>query len=254
MRIFIFSLCIGIAFIALASCERNQVTTVICFIDLSSRDSATIEWYKETFKAQVLRNMPSNSRLVVLPIDYFSQSGSTEIITVDFSKNQYGNEYSGLQSAEIEAQNHQDSVSVAIQAFDREFQRERNHRLLLSEGTDLFGALAQARKYAVPGQRTIIVLLSDMMEYSDKRQMNFEASLNSADEIEHYLGKAEKVDLEGMEIVVLTGLHRTMQPEKYQVLKAFWEKYFAQCKGKLIDYSSGAVSKLQEVLMGKANP
>jgi hypothetical protein len=248
MKVFILALYVGILAISLNSCERKQVTTAICFIDLSSRDIVTIQWYKETLKKHVLPNMPPNSRLVVLPIDYASQTGSKELFRVDFSKNTYGSEYAGLQAAEIEAQQHHDSVSAAIRQFDQLFDAEWYYRLRLPEGTDVFGALKQCSKYASPEQRTVVIMLSDMLQYTDKKNMNFETYLNTAEEVGHYLSVSQKVDLGGMEVVVLTGLHRTMKTEKYSVIKAFWEKYFTECNGELVSYSSGAVSQLETLL------
>ena len=248
MKFFILSLTATMTFITLASCERKQVTLVLCFIDLSSRDSVAIEWYKESFKDHLLRNLPPETRLVVLPVDYASQTGSTELFRVDFSKNKYGNEYAGLQAAEIEQQQHQDSVSAAIQQFDRTFNLERQQRLQFPEGTDLFGALKQCAKYSVPGQRTLVVVFSDMLQFTDRQTMNFETRLANPDEIEQYLSGAEKVDLQGMEIIILTGPQRDMKPQKYAVIKVFWELYIQQCNGKLLGYSSGAVSQLETVL------
>jgi hypothetical protein len=245
MKYFIITFSISVASFSLTSCDQKKVTMVICFVDFSSRDSITIQWYKETIKNSLLRNMPPASRLVVLPIDYNSLTSSTELFKADFSKNEYHNEYAGLQADEVAGQSHQDSISAAIQQFDQVFETAKQDRLQLPEGTDIFGALKQCSKYAVAGQRTLVVLCSDMLEYTDTKNMNFEDHLNSGEEVKQYLANAEKVDLKNMEIFVLTGVQNNMKPEKYTAVKTFWEQYIAQCNGQLIDYSSGAVSKLE---------
>lgn len=252
MKIFVLTLSISITCCSLPSCEHTehiQATMVICFVDFSSsRDSAVISWYKETIKTSVLRNMPPTSRLVVLPVDYNSMTSSKELFKVDFSKNEYHNEFAGLQSTEVEKKNHQDSVSAALPQFDRAFETEKKDRMQLHTGTDIFGALKQCTHYRVPGQKIQVVIFSDMLQFTDKTKMNFEGHLNNAADIEQYLSISEKVDLKGMQFIVVTGAQNDMKPEKFTAVKTFWEKYFAQCNGELVEYSSGAVSKLEEFI------
>jgi hypothetical protein len=192
--------------------------------------------------------MPVTGRLIMLPVDYNSMTGSKELFKIDFSKNEYHNEFAGLQSNEVEMKSHQDSISAILPQFDRAFETEKKNRMQLHTGTDIFGALKQCSKYAVPGQKNLVVIFSDMLQFTDKENMNFEDHLNSTADIEHYLSVAEKIDLKNMQFIILTGAQNNMKPEQFIAVKTFWEKYVAQCNGKLVDYSSGAVSKLEELL------
>jgi hypothetical protein len=249
MKIFVITLSMSITLCSLTSCEHTQVTTVICFVDFSSsRDSAVINWYRETIKTNLLRNLSQTARLIVLPVDYNSMTSSRELFKTDFSKNEYHNEFAGLQSHEVERKNHQDSISAILPHFDLVFETESKKRMQLHAGTDIFGALKQCSKYTMPGQKTLVVIFSDMLQFTDKAKMNFEDHLNSTADIEQYLSSAEKIDLKNMQFIVLTGAQNDMKPEKFSVVKKFWEKYIAQCNGELVDYSSGAVSKLEESL------
>jgi len=235
------------------SCTRSGTTVqpknIIVLVDFSlSRDTANIRWYMETIARYVVDNMGPKDRIIILPLDFNSETSSTEIFRVDFSKNDYSSEFAGLQKDEMEKQNHLDSVQSAIQQFKQLFEIARQKRALLRGGTDIFGGLKICRKYYVPGSRNILVICSDMLQFTDRNVWNFEEHLTSKDEVEHYLSIAEKVDLQGMQTVVLTGAQDSMRPEKFNAVKAFWEAYFIKCNDTIVDYSSGAVSKLEELI------
>lgn len=237
---------------ATSSCAHQKPKNVIILVDLSdSRDSTTINWYKETIKNSILNKMGPKDRLTVLPVDNSSETWGQEIFRVDFSKNNYGNEYAGLQQGEVEKKNLQDSNMKAILQFEKSFALARANRLGFNNGTDIIGSLKIANKYLTPGYKNIIVVLSDMMQMTDKKKMNFEDHLNRPNEIDHYLSVADKADLKNMQIIVLTGALNQMQPQKFGALKSFWEKYLTQCNGEVIDYSSGAITKLEENIAGK---
>ncbi|MEK7166469.1 MAG: hypothetical protein AAB874_06710 [Patescibacteria group bacterium] len=250
-QLVVILLATAVAF-ATSSCAHQKPKNFIIPVDLSdSRDSATINWYKETIKNSILNRMGPKDRLTVLPVDHNSETWGQEIFRVDFSKNNYGNEYAGLQQEGVAKKNLQDSILTTIQQFEKSFALARANRFGFNNGTDIIGSLKIAHKYFNPEYKNIIVVLSDMMQMTDKGKMNFEEHLNSPDEIDHYLSVADKVDLKNMQIIVLTGALNQMQPQKFGALKSFWEKYFTQCNGEVIDYSSGAITKLKEVLPDK---
>ena len=130
----------------LISCTHEQPTlpvNFICQIDISqSRDTTVRQWYKATIQHSILAKMRAKDRAVILPVDGSSATSSQEIFKVDFSKNDYGNVYAGLQKKEIEQQNHLDSVHSAMQQFSVLFDAAVQKRAPMSVGTDLFGALA----------------------------------------------------------------------------------------------------------------
>lgn len=232
----------------LNGCEQAQRFNIIGLVDFSSRDSTLIDWYKVTFHTSVIGNLGPKDRLTLLPIDYNSQTAGTELFRIDFSRHTYTNEFAGLQADEVEKKNHQDSTATAMARFDQSFDAARKARMALPEGTDIFGALRQVQKYVIPGYKTVLVITSDMLQFTDKVNMNFEAHLNTVEEIDRYLSIVEKADLTGIQVIVLTGPQPTITPQKFNAVKGFWQQYFTLCNGRLIDYSSGSVSKVEQVI------
>jgi hypothetical protein len=235
----------------LPSCKRNGPSAppinLIVLVDFSlSRDTSIVGWYKETISQSVLKPMGRNDRMIILPVDFNSKTSSEEIFKVNFSRNDYSNEYAGMQKDELEQQNHLDSVNSAVSQFRPVFDNARIRRARLKEGTDIFGGLSQCEKYSQPGYRNIVIIFSDMLEYTSKKMWNFEGHLNNEKDVEHYLSIAEKIDLQGMEVIVVTGAQNTMRPEKFSLVKSFWTKYLVQNHATVIDYSSGAVEKIEE--------
>lgn len=234
------------------SCKEKPSTNIVCLVDFSQTiDSGTVSWYKKTIANNVLKQMGFKDRIIILPVDLGSQTASEELFKVDFSKNDYTNEFAGLQSDEVELKNHKDSVRASIHTFALSFEKTRKSRINFDKGTDIFGALKQAQKYKGTENHNIIVIFSDMLQYTDRNKMNFENHLNSLNEIDKNLTLADKADLSKTHIIVLTGMQSKIKPEKFNVIKSFWEKYFLTCNGQLIDYSSGAVSKLEGLLSQK---
>ena len=241
------------AFSLLISCKQNgtaiQPKNIIVLVDFSlSRDTTSLRWSKETIIRYVIDKLSPKDRIVILPVDFNSETSSQEIFRANFSMNDYSNEFAGLQKDEIEKQNHLDSVHYAVQQFDQSFEIARHQRSLLRGGTDIFGGLKISRKYFVPGCNNIVVIFSDMLQFTDRKVWNFEDHLNSKDEIEHYLSIAEKIDLQDMQAIILTGAQDGMSPEKFNTIRTFWEYYFRKCNCPLSDYSSGAVTKLEELI------
>lgn len=243
----------AIVLLSIASCEKQKSMNVICLVDFSKTiEGSTVNWYKKTIEEGILRKEGFKDRLTVLPIDFGSQTASEEIFKVDFSKNNYENEFAGLQADEVKMKNHQDSIGSAIKKFNISFSNARITRAGFDKGTDIFGALKQAEKYFDPEKVNLIVVFSDMLQFTDKTRMNFENHLNSSDEIEKHLSIADKADLSNIQVIVLTGVQSNIRPEKFNVVKSFWEKYFQNCNGNLIDYSSGAVTRMEELISNQS--
>ena len=101
------------------SCKKEQKPkNFIIPIDFSdSRDSSVIKWYGQTIESSVIGKMGTNDKLTILPVDRNSEVWGQEIFTIDFSKYEYGNEFAGLQSDEIEQNNFRDSVKSSINQF-----------------------------------------------------------------------------------------------------------------------------------------
>lgn len=232
-----------------ASCGKEKQVNIICLVDFSKTiASSTVDWYGTTIESNVIGQMGFQDRLIVLPIDFGSQTASQELYKVDFSKNNYHNEYAGQDADDLEIASHRDSLNSAIKKFSRTFENVPNDRASFDKGTDIFGALKQAQKYIDTNANNIIIIFSDMLQYTNATSMNFEDNMNSIKDIEKHLALSDKADLNNTSILVLTGIQQNIPPEKFNCVKSFWEQYFKKCKGELIDYSSGAVSQLENVL------
>ena len=236
-----------------SSCSSSKQVSmkplnVISLVDLSdSRDSASIKWYRTTIENSVIGKLGRTDCFQALPIDYNSKTSSMEIFKVDFSKNNYSNEFAGLNAEEVERNGHKTAVDIAIRQFDSCYDVAVEQRKALNQGTDIFGALTVTKKYFREGYLNLIVIFSDMQQYTDRERMNFENHLNQVSEVQHYISIAEKSDLQNTFIIVITGAS-SISIAKYNVLATFWEQYFISCNGQLVDYSSGAVSVLENYI------
>lgn len=243
---------IGVFAITLISCKEEKSKNIIALIDTSGTvDSNTIEWYKNTTENSVIKKMGMKDQLMVLPIDFGSQTASQELFRVDFAKNKYKNEFAGLQTAEVEAQSHHDSVTQEIIKFRFSFEKSKSNREIYNKGTDIVGSLKEASKYYDPTAENIIVIFSDMMQYTDKSKMNMETQLNTQSEAEAFLDKIDLIKLKGFKIVILTGMQGNANPIKYNAIKSFWEMYIRNSGGELIDYSGAMQGKLEELISNK---
>ena len=81
--------------------------------------------------------------------------------------------------------------------------------------------------------------------------MNVEDNLNNESEVSQFLEKAEVLDLKNIDVIILTGPQIKITASKFGAIRKFWEEYFIKCGARLVDYSSGAISKLEEVVSEK---
>ncbi len=228
-----------------ASKPKNFIVTV----DFSSsRDSLVIHWYKQTIQQSILRKMGKGDRIIILPVDHNSELWGQEIFKVDFSAYNFENEFAGLQKEEIERKNFQDSVTVAMKIFEQNFDAAKAARYNFNNGTDVLGALKQSQKYILPDHKNILILLCDMMQVTDKKELNLEDNLQSTEQIDKSLKSIKAIELPETKVMVLTGPQVNMAIGKFNVIKAFWEKYFEKANVELLDYSSTAVTKLEQVV------
>lgn len=240
------------AIVFLSACKNEQQPkNFIVPIDFSSsRDSTIINWYGETVVNSLLQQAGMKDKLTILPVDFNSELWSQEIFKIDFSQFEYGNEFAGLQKDEIEKKNFQDTVTGAIRNFTICFDSARNERKGFDRGSDVLGALKQCQKYVSAHHQNIIVLFCDMQQYSGKRDFDLENNLKE-EKIQKYLDTIEPIDLGNSKIIVLTGPQINISATKFNLVKRFWEEYFKKCNAELIDYSTGAVSKLEETVLAK---
>lgn len=232
--------------------KENRAKNILVCLDISlSRDSSTIAWFIEVIKTKILPYLGPNSRISVIPVDAGSMTSSEEILRTDFSKNNYHNEFAGLQDEENAAQAHSDSAKAVALRFDRGVSAVISNRRRMNSHSDIIGALKQAEKYYSRDADNVLILLSDMVQSDDR--VDFDKHLNNPQDTLLLLSKVEKVDLSNWKIVVLTGKQESTSVEKFEVTYAFWRGYF-RSNGVLVDYSSGSSNRLEQLLTEDHTP
>jgi hypothetical protein len=132
--------------------------------------------------------------------------------------------------------------------FEKAYSEATANRKPQSKGTDIFGALNNLKTYFKADRDNYIVFLSDMMNYSPALNMEPSNSNFSTAKIENNVKAAPQIDLQNSTIFVLTGNQPGIAPAHFELVKSFWSKYFDQNGGKLYDYGSAGVSKLDEMM------
>lgn len=226
--------------------SENPVN-IICLVDFSSSiPEQTISSYKDIITYSINKNLSNKDKLLVLPIDYASQTSSTEIFTIDYSKFNFEKEFASPQQKEqLEKKaldNFKDSISKKI---DSSFNNAVINRQQYSGGTDIIGALKECRKYVLDNSINLIVILSDMIQETDKIKL---PELKGEKDVINLVEKTDKVELGIIDVIVLTGDQPGLPQSQFDKTKMFWSKYFDKCGINLVDYSSGGRSVLTEKL------
>lgn len=242
--------------VVLDSCDnadrKIKQQNVICFIDFSE----TPDWpdrmrsMKEVIKKSIIAKLPYNTKLVILPLDKSSANASKEILvaTIADEFDFIPDGTASIDEEKVALEKIKKLKDSLIVKFDSEFDITTSERKGMQKGTDIFGALQQAQRYLniTEGNENSIILLSDMMNWNSTLKMesgNFNPSmLNSA------IKEAPTSDLKGINILVYTGNTNYIDAVHYAVVKMFWEKYFKREQIKLIDYSSGALTSLENYI------
>lgn len=227
---------------ALFSCSNSKTTrasNIICLVDFSkSIPPSTLDWYKSVIKNTIIANLGERDKITVLPIDYGSQTSSTEIFIADFAKQSFRKQFdSPLQQDQIAKRRlniFRDSMEVL---FDSAFDLARTARTKFSQGTDVIGGFSQANKYFQQGDNNLIVAFTDMIQETE--QLNLFRNLSTERDIETLLKKAPLSNFNKIDLFVMTGEQPSVKINKYELLKKFWKEYFAKTKLNLLQYDSG---------------
>ena len=238
----------------LLGCNNKQPhNNIICFVDFSEAPewNKRLEDFRNLIQHAVIGNMRVEESIVVLPIDKASLTAGTEIYKATFKKElQYIPERtSPIDEDKVLAKNVQQDRDSFSSAFARRFETVKSERIKQIQGTDIFGALEQAKKYVEPDQKNIIILFSDMMNWSSELKMepdNFSlSSVNIA------LQKAPSVQIFNARVIVFTGNLSQISQLHFKAVKQFWTEYFKKQNIELVEYSSGAVTSLEKAISSK---
>ena len=234
---------------ALFSCSNSKIAkaaNIICLVDFSkSIPPSTLDWYKSVIKNSIVANLGEKDKITVLPIDYGSQTSSTEIFIADFSKQSFRKQFdSPLQQEQIAKRRlniFRDSMEVL---FDSEFNAARAARTKFSQGTDIIGGFSQANKYFSPARNNLIVAFTDMIQETE--QLNLFRNLSIERDIKTLIKKAPLPNFNRFDVFIMTGEQPNIKIEKYELLRKFWKSYFSKTNLNLLQYDSGGENLLAD--------
>lgn len=233
--------------ITIQSCKKEKIhRNIICLVDFSVNPQweARLDYYEDVIASSVVPNMSYEDRLVVLPIDNGSVTNSEELLD-DSLKKQFDyipDGTSPMVEDEVSETNLKKDLEKIAEKLSENLQNTRASRSDLKKGTDILGALSGATNYYQPGQRNIIILLSDMMNWSSKLKME-PGSFDSA-MIEAKLSEIGVIDGQGTVVIVHTGDITNVSNEHFLTIKDFWTRFFKQNGFSLEDFSSAGRSNL----------
>jgi hypothetical protein len=229
--------------------EAERASNIVCLVDFSkSIPPPTLSWYESIIQNNVIKSFGEKDKIIILPIDYGSQTSSAEIFFADFEKESFRKELdSPLQQEKVAARRinkYKDSLEVL---FKSAFANTREGRNKFSQGTDVIGGIKQANKYFLPGQNNLIVIFSDMI--NETEELNLFTGLSSSKDINVLLKRIKIPEVNKAEVIVMTGEQPKIKIEKYKMLKEFWKSFFSNANLDLIEYGSGG----ENVLVNKIN-
>ncbi|RPI19853.1 MAG: hypothetical protein EHM58_00225 [Ignavibacteriae bacterium] len=245
---------ISIMFLFFSCGKKEKTYNIICLVDFSkSIPQNVIESYKDIIKNNVVKSMSFTDRMIVLPIDYGSQTNATEIYHIDFALNSYEKDMdSPAQKDRIKKRRFDESKDSLIKTFDSLYYAALSSREKLSKKTDIIGALKETRRYLDDKNEdceNLIILFSDMVQESDK--YNF-TSLRNTKDAERFLEKTEAMEIPKTKVFVYTGVIQDFPPDQYSALKTYWTEYFKKYNINLLEYTSGGTSILEKTLTGRS--
>ncbi len=238
--------------VTLASCSKSKLpgsSNIICLVDFSkSIPPSTLDWYKDVIRNKIIATLGDRDKIIVLPIDYGSQTSSAEIFIADFSKQSFKKQFdSPLQQDRIAQRRlsiYKDSIEVL---FDSAFSKARGERNKYSLGTDVIGGFSQANKYFIQGENNLIIAFTDMIQ--ETGQLDLFKNLSKEKDIDLLLKKMTRQDFNKSDVFIMTGEQPNIKIEKYELLKKFWTNYLSSTNLSLIQYESGG----ENILVSKIN-
>jgi|YelNatPaOPRAMG01_1025707.scaffolds.fasta_scaffold15862_2 hypothetical protein len=238
-----------VTFVSCSKSKSPEYSNIICLVDFSkSIPPSTLDWYKDVIKNNIIANLGEKDKISVLPIDYGSQTSSSEIFIADLQKQSFRKQFDSPLQQDIVAKRRlkifKDSVEVL---FDSAFSKAREERSKYSQGTDIIGGFSQATKYFAPRGNNLIVAFTDMIQETE--QLNLYKNLSSGKDINLLIKQAPIPNFNKFDVFIMTGEQPKIKIKKYELLKNFWHSYFAKTNLNLIQYESGG----ENILVNKIN-
>ncbi len=237
-----------------SSCTKKVVhKNIICYIDFSVNPNwdARINYYGDVINNSIIKNMSYNDRIVILPIDNGTTTNSQEILNNSLKKqfDYIPDGISPLDEDRVAEENLEKDKKAFCDAFNTNISSAKISRANLTKGTDITGALQDVSKYYQEGQENIIVLLSDMMNWSGNLKM--EEGSFTAELIDKKLAELSSIEGKNVKVIVHTGDITNISSKHFSIVNEFWKKYFEKNNFVLYDYSSGGKAKMEELLVSR---
>jgi hypothetical protein len=228
----------------------HKPVNLTAFVDWSNSLPELTEEFYVAFIYKLMTYLKPGDHLRVLPIDKNTESGSVELVDIIVPPaGQFSSPFDPpAQKNEMAAfrfKKFQDSVIRVLKAGVIEL-KKRN--LNLKQGTDIFGALRVAQAYFDPSKVNVLILCSDMLNYSPELKMEkvkldnrfISAALTS---LNHHFKNTKYFGL-----YCITGPNDQLSPEVFEGAKAFWCGYFRGASIPNVLYVSGETSVIEDKL------
>lgn len=244
------------ATIVFASCTHKKVAkedlalNIICLVDFSkSIPAGTMNWYKQTIENNILINLQTSDRITVLPIDRGSETAAREILSADLYEFASGIKVDAdnkMQEAEKREQAFADYINnKLVPSLNNGFDSFRISRQNMSDETDIIGALGVAGKYFRNDMRNVIVVFSDMIQYSDELKIS---KRETADKIESKCVNISIPEIKNGEVLILTGEQPAISSVQMNEVRSFWTNFLQKQNVQLIGYGSGELVDLNRLV------
>jgi|GEM_PF-4548206 len=242
---FVFTLCF-------ASCKEDvrKPASITVFMDWStSLPEATKQFYIG-FIYKVFTYLKPGDVIRILPIDKNTESGSVELVNLTIPPSeQFSNPLDPPAQKnllmKIRFKNFYESKINTVQAGLNKL-KFRDSKL--QQGTDIFGALRLAQNYFDTSKTNILIICSDMLNYSQELKME-KVKLDRSF-ISNALKKlnSKYVNTAYTGLFCVTGSNDQLDASTYWGAKDFWTNYFQQANFKNTLYISGETSVVEQKL------
>lgn len=233
---FVLSLLSGVFLLSCGSAP--EPVNILCLVDFSSSVSKeTLKWYGTVIKEDVISALGPSDKLIVLPIDFGSQSGSKEIFITDLGDKKFSNMFdSPTRKDDIVKRRLAAHLEKLSPAFDSSFNAAINSRDEYKHQTDIIGAVIQADKYYQKSSRNLIIVFSDMLQETEN--LDLPGVLNSSKDFQPVIEKIDISKLHNQDIMVITGEQPGFNSNFFNKLKKFWKLVFEKAGLNLLDFES----------------
>lgn len=246
--------CLAVVLLLISSCGSKSGPTrknIICLVDFSDSKNAAerLQFYMTVIKDNVIPKLSFTDKITVIPIDRASITNSSDILLADLSTKDFEPDAaSPMEEEQITKDNLKRFTDSLATSFAQTFQSAIDNRNKTSHGTDIFGALEVVKGKLKAKDDNVIILLSDMMNYTNTLKMEPENTEFSTSTLNNALGKVPNFEMANTTVLVLTADQSHISREHFKLVQSFWMQYFEKNHIKLYDYNSASLSKLNELM------